>query len=123
MTSQRTLLFSLISIAATGFAFGQAAPAQYTTSPSSASSPSQRAATSTPAQEAPADNSGDPASAASPHQQQATGNSMAGKAKHDEMMKDCVAKEQAKDSAVTKDQAKKTCTDQMKKMSSDHSGY
>ena len=123
MTSQRTLLFSLISIAATGLAFSQTPPAQDTTSPSSASSPSQRAATSTPAQEAPADNSGDPASAASPHQQQATGNSMAGKAKHDEMMKDCVAKEQAKDSAVTKDQAKKTCTDQMKKMSSDHSGY
>jgi hypothetical protein len=117
MKYQRTVLLALMSLAASGLAFGQTPPA---TSPSSASSPAQRESTSSSATEAPATNGTDPADASSPHQQQATEGGTAGKAKHDQMMKDCVTKQQTNDAGMSKDQAKKACMDQMKMMHSDH---
>jgi hypothetical protein len=123
MNLPRAALFALISVASTGFAIAQTPPSQ-DTSPSSASSPAQRDSTSTPATEAPATNGTNPAAASTPHQQEATKGTMAGgmdKAKHDKMLKDCVTKERAKDSSLSKDDAKKTCMDQMKMSSSDQS--
>ena len=119
MRSQRMAFLALISMAATGLAFAQTPPAQDQSSPSSASSPAQRDTTSSSATEAPATNGADPSAASSPHQQQATEGSAGGKAKHDQMMKDCVAKQQTTDASISKDQAKKACTDQMKSMHSD----
>jgi hypothetical protein len=60
----------------------------------------------------PPPESSSPSAASTPHQEQTTD-----KAKHDKMMKDCVAKEQARDSALSQDDAKKNCKDQMKSMS------
>jgi hypothetical protein len=124
MNLSRAAVLALISVAASGFAMAQTPPSQNSTAPSSASSPSQRDATSSPATEAPANTGTDPSAASTPHQQQATDGKMAGgmdKAKHDKMMKDCVTKQQAKDSSLSKDDAKKTCADQMKMSSSDKS--
>jgi len=41
---------------------------------------------------------------------------------HDQMMKDCIAKERAANSAMSKSDAKKACKEQMKS-SSEHSNY
>ena len=121
MNLSRAALLALVSIGATGFAMAQTPPSQDSTAPSSASSPAQRDATKSTAPEAPASNGSDPSAASTPHQQQATEGTTAGmdKSKHEKMMKDCVAKQQAKDSAMSKDDAKKTCTDQMKMSSSE----
>ena len=116
MRSHRMAFLALVSLAATGLAFAQTPPAQDQSSPSSASSPSQRETTSSSASEAPATSGAEPSDASSPHQQQATEGGAAGKAKHEQMMKDCVAKQQASDTSLSKDQAKKTCMDQMKSM-------
>ena len=119
MRAHRTAFLALISMAATGLAFAQTPPAQDQSSPSSASSPSQRETTSSSATEAPATSGAEPSDASSPHQQQATEGGTAGKAKHDQMMKDCVAKQQTTDASMSKDQAKKACMDQMKSTHSD----
>jgi hypothetical protein len=49
----------------------------------------------------------DPAAASSPHQKQVT--------KHDQMMKDCMAKEQANSATASAEAVKKTCMERMKK--------
>ena len=119
MTSTRTTLLALLSVAACSLAVAQTPPAQTPTSPSSASSPHQRDSTSTQSTETPANTGTQPSSASTPHQQAATeGSSSMGKAKHDQMVKDCVTKERARDSSLSKDDAKKNCMNQMK-MSSD----
>ncbi len=92
----------LCAIAAATFAMAQA---PNDTGPASASSPSQRSATSSDATEAPATNSAEPSAASTPHQQQVTDSK--------KQMKDCMAKEKAKDSTQSKDQMKKACHDQM----------
>jgi hypothetical protein len=105
---------TLLSIAATTVAVAQTQPSQGNgTSPSSASSPHQRAATSNGAPEAPATNGTAPSSASTPHQQQATHGKMA----NSKAMKDCMAKEKAKNSSASQAEMKKTCTDQMKSSS------
>jgi hypothetical protein len=93
------LALALGLAAATG-ALAQTPPAQDTTPQSS----------STPAETPPA-NGAEPSSASSPHQRQATAD---GKAAHEQMMKDCIAKEQAANANTTASQAKKTCKEQMK---------
>lgn len=109
---------TLLSIVAASVAVAQTAPPQNNgTAPSSASSPHQRAATSSGATEAPANSGADPSSASTPHQQQATQGGMA----HNRAMKDCMAKEKAKNSAMSKADLKKACASQMKS-SPDHSG-
>jgi hypothetical protein len=60
-------------------------------------------------QETPPNPSTAPSAASSPHQREATD-----KAKHDQMMKDCIKQRQAADSSMSKDAAKKACTQQMK---------
>jgi hypothetical protein len=106
---------AVIATTAASWAYAQTPPAEDTTAPSAASSPSQRAATSSNSTEAPTQNGTDPSAASTPHQQQATG-AMSGdsKSKHAQMMKDCIAREQAKNADQTQAQVKKTCAEQMK---------
>jgi hypothetical protein len=90
-----------LGLAAASGAFAQT-PSPQTTNPPSSSSQG----------ETPPANGADPSAASSPHQREATG----GKASHDQMMKDCIAKEQANNANTTEAQAKKTCKAQMKSM-------
>ncbi len=102
MSHHRTsALFGILAITATYLAVAQA---PNNTAPASASSPAQRSTTSTAVPEAPTTNSPDASAALTPHQQQVTGK---------KQMKDCMAKEKARDSTQSKDQMKKTCQDQM----------
>jgi hypothetical protein len=113
MSLRRTLLLAaLISMAPTALVVAQTNPQTDTTSPSSASSPHQRDATSSSAPEASStDNtsSSNPSSASTPHQQQSTTH-MASKAS----MKDCIAKQQADNQGMSKADAKKACKAQLK---------
>ncbi len=83
--------------------------------PQAASSPHQRKATSTAAAEAPANSEADPSSSSSPHQRQSTKTATAKGAEKDEMLNNCISKHQKADATLSKDQAKRTCMDQMKK--------
>jgi len=98
---------TLLSIMVVGVAAAQTAPQNSSTAPDSASSPHQRAATSNDATEAPANNGADPAAASTPHQRQATTQGSAAKRK---AMKDCMAKQKASNSAMSKADMKKACT-------------
>ncbi|MEP7242685.1 MAG: hypothetical protein ABI885_03270 [Gammaproteobacteria bacterium] len=109
-------LVALLSLSAASLAIAQAPPPSDSTAPSSASSPAQRDATKSSAEEAPTTSSPDPSAASTPHQQHVTEGSTSGgqgKAAHERMMKDCV-KEQTKNDAMSKDDAKKACSDKMK---------
>src|SRR5882724_3088761 len=110
MSLRRTLLLAaLISMAPTALVVAQTDPQTDTTSPSSASSPHQRDATSSSTPEASSNTSGsNPSSASTPHQQQST--HMASKAS----MKDCIAKQQADNQGMSKADAKKACKAQLK---------
>jgi hypothetical protein len=114
MTYRKPALLLLMTLASATCVMAQTPPADQT-APSAASSPHQRDATSTPAAEAPATPSPEASATATPHQKEVTG---ADKTKHQQMMKDCVAKEQAKNSATSMDDAKKACMSQMKKTGS-----
>jgi hypothetical protein len=117
--SRKYALLALLSVASATCAFAQTeTPTRNQTDPSAASSPHQRDATQNAAQEAPATQGPEATDAATPHQKEVTD-----KAKHDQMMKDCMRKEQAKDSSLSKDEVKKACADQMKSMKSDSSRY
>jgi hypothetical protein len=80
-----------------------ASPPASTTSPSSASSESQREATSGPA----AERSADPVDASSPHQRQVAG-------AKPQTMKQCMDAQAAKKSGMSNGQMTKSCNDQMK---------
>ena len=110
MTTRKTLMLAaLISLAPAGMVMAQSQTMPQDTSPSSASSPSQREATSSSATEAPTTNdSTSPSAASTPHQQQST--HMASK----QAMKDCVAKQKQDNSGITTADAKKACKQQMK---------
>ncbi len=116
MSLRRTLLLAaLISMAPTAVVLAQTEPQSDPTSPSAASSPHQRDATRSNSPEASStDNttSTSPSAASTPHQQQATKGTtrMASK----QAMKDCIAKQQADNSGMSKADAKKACKAQMK---------
>ena len=112
MSLRRTLLLAaLISMAPTAMVIAQTtSPSD--TSPSSASSPSQRESTSSSSTEAPTNDSTSPAAASTPHQQQATKGGSRTASKHS--MKDCIAKQQADNSGMSAADAKKACKAQMK---------
>lgn len=108
-------LLALLSVASTTFAVAQTEnPTRDQTDPSAASSPHQRATTSKDTAEAAPTQGAEPTDAASPHQKQVTD-----KAKHDQMMKDCMKQQQANNSTMSKDAAKKACAEQMKMQSKD----
>ena len=110
MTTRKILMLAaLISIAPAGLVMAQSQTTPQDTSPSAASSPSQRNATSSSATEAPtSSDSTSPAAASSPHQQQST--HVASK----QAMKDCVAKQKQDNSGISAADAKKACKQQMK---------
>jgi hypothetical protein len=110
MTPRKTvLLAALISMAPAALVMAQSQTMPTDTSPSSASSPSQRDATSSSATESPTTDGTDPSAASSPHQQQAIHTAASKKA-----MKDCVAKQQTDNSGISAADAKKACKAQMK---------
>jgi hypothetical protein len=111
----KTALMICIALASANLAFAQTPPPS--TNPSSASSPHQRDTTSKQDKETPTPSKPDPAAASSPHQRQVTEGADDMKGKQDKMINDCVAKQQSMDSSLSKDQAKKTCMEQMKKQS------
>jgi len=112
MTTRKTLMLAaLISLAPAGMVMAQSQTMPQDTSPSAASSPHQREATSTNATESsPTDNttSSNPSAASTPHQKEST--HMASK----QAMKDCIAKQKAADSSMKDADAKKACKQQMK---------
>lgn len=116
MIDLKKLFLVTIASAATTCAFAQTTPAESDkTAPQAASSPHQRQTTTTSATEQPAGQETEPSSSSSPHQRQTTDTANAKGAQHDQMMKDCISKHQKADSNLSKDQAKRTCMDQMKK--------
>jgi hypothetical protein len=116
MSLRRTLLLTaLIAMAPSALVLAQTEPQSDPTSPSAASSPHQRDSTQSNSPEASSTDSTqgtNPSAASTPHQQQATKDStrMASK----QQMKDCIAKQQADNSGMTKADAKKACKAQMK---------
>jgi hypothetical protein len=117
MSTYRRVIYSLAaSVAVMPFAFGQSPPPADTTSPSAASSPHQRDATSTRSPEAPTGNGTNPAAASSPHQHQATSGQAHQTGKNDakQTMKACIAREQADHTGMTMADARKSCKEQLK---------
>jgi hypothetical protein len=114
MTPRLTLLLAaLISMGPAAVVMAQTDPQTDTTSPSAASSPHQRDATSTNTPEAStsdgaSSNSTSPAAASSPHQQETT--RMAAK----QSMKDCIAKQKSDNSGMSTADAKKACKAQLR---------
>jgi hypothetical protein len=103
------MLAALISLAPAGMVMAQSQTMPQDTSPSSASSPSQREATSSSATEAPTTNdSTSPSAASTPHQQQST------RTASKQAMKDCIAKQKQDNQGITAADAKKACKQQMK---------
>ena len=109
MTTRKTLMLAaLISLAPAGMVMAQSQTTPQDTSPSSASSPSQRESTPSSATEAPTTSDTSPAAASSPHQRETT--HMASK----QAMKECVAKQKQDNQGMSAADAKKACKQQMK---------
>jgi hypothetical protein len=115
-------LAALFAVAFATSAVAQTPTQQDDTAPKAASSPHQRNATSTETKEAPAATQTNPAAASSPHQQNVTDGKMASaktSAERDRLMNDCMKKEGERNSALSAEQVKKTCTDKMTKASTE----
>ncbi len=102
------------SLALVTLAIAQTTPQPNSTSPSAASSPSQRAATSSQAPEAPTNNGSSPAASSSPHQVQTLSGSQSGQSGTKQTLKACVAQAQANNTGMSAADAKKSCKDQLK---------
>ena len=108
MNPWRTVIYSAAaSVALVTLAVAQTTPQPDTTSPSAASSPHQRDATSAQSPEAPANNGANPAAASSPHQAHVTSDAK-------QAMKACVTQKQADNTGMSATDAKKSCKDQLK---------
>ncbi len=103
-------------VAALGVASVTCALAQENPSPP----PDQRDPTSSSATQTPPANGTEPSTVPSRQRQAAAGSS---KDTQKQMMKDCVAKEQANNTGVSASQAKKTCKAQMKSNSAPRKNY
>jgi hypothetical protein len=104
--STRIAVIAFVCLGATGVAVAQTTPSEDTTSPSTQRQTPKEAPTTS-------SSASSPASASSPHQRQATG-----KESNSKMMKDCVAKQRAQNSSMSKSDAKKACEEEMKSNSS-----
>ena len=96
----RIAMLALVCVGVSGLAI-----AQTQTSPPDTTSPSQTAPKEAPATPS---NTSKPSSASSPHQRQALG-----KEPNAQQMKDCIAKERAANSSMSKADAKKSCKEQL----------
>ena len=99
----QSALVAALGVASMTCAFAQENP--------SSSPDQQQDSTSSSATQTPPANSTEP-STVPPRQRQAAAGSS--KETHKQMMKDCVANEQANDTSVSASQAKKTCKEKMK---------
>jgi hypothetical protein len=109
MTPRKIALFvALICMAPAAMVVAQTDPSAQGTSPSSASSPTQREATQSNAPEAATNDSTNPSSASTPSQQQAL------RTASKQSMKNCIAKQQQESSGMSAADAKKACKAQMK---------
>ena len=106
-------LLTCVILASANLALAQTPPPS-STDPNSASSPHQRSSTSTSTQENPTPTSPDPSAASTPHQKQVTEGTTKTHGKDDKMIADCVKKQQSENSSLSKDDAKKKCSAQMK---------
>src|SRR5581483_926591 len=105
----------IFSAAPTALVMAQTPPPSDQTSPSAASSPHQREATSTNTPEASTTDqtsSSNPSAASTPHQQEATKSTHSASSK--QAMKDCIAQKQSENSGMSSADAKKACKAQMK---------
>jgi hypothetical protein len=109
MYLKRSLL-ALVSMAFASLALAENPPAS---SQSQQESPHQRHATKQEGTEAMSTSDTDPAASSTPHQKETTRTATT-KAEQERMMKDCVDQAQSRDSSMSKDQAKKSCMEQMK---------
>ena len=108
MSPRKTLLLAaLMTLAPGALVMAQSQTMPSDTSPSSASSPSQRDSTSSSATEAPpTSDSTSPSAASTPAQRQATASKPS--------LKNCIAKQQSDNSGMSAADAKKACKAQMK---------
>lgn len=107
MSPRKTLLLAaLMTLAPGAMVMAQSQTMPSDTSPSSASSPSQRDSTSSSATEAPTSDSTSPSAASTPAQRQATASKPS--------LKNCIAKQQSDNSGMSAADAKKACKAQMK---------
>jgi hypothetical protein len=115
MNPWRTVIYSAAaSVALVTLAVAQTTPQPDTTSPSAASSPHQRDATSAQTPETPANSGSNPAAASSPHQAQVTTGTQADKSDAKQAMKACVTQKQADNTGMSAMDAKKSCKEQLK---------
>lgn len=110
-----SIAMAVASVLCASVGYAQTPSPSNSTSPSSASSPSQRDATHSSATESSTTTGTDPANASTPAQRDAM------KGSKDQMMKDCMAQQSAKNSGMSKSDMTKACNDQMK-MQRDHAG-
>ena len=107
MSPRKTLLLAaLMTLAPGAMVMAQSQTMPSDTSPSSASSPSQRDSTSSSATEASTSDSTSPSAASTPAQRQATASKPS--------LKNCIAKQQSDNSGMSAADAKKACKAQMK---------
>lgn len=107
MSPRKTLLLAaLMTLAPGAMVMAQSQTMPSDTSPSSASSPSQRDSTSSSATEAPTSDSTSPSAASTPAQRQATASKPS--------LKNCIAKQQSDNSGMSAADAKKACKAQIK---------
>jgi len=99
---------ALVGLLGSAVLFAQApSPPPSTSSPSAASSPSQRDATRSPAAEAAPSPGDQPADASTPHQREAM-------ASPEQAMKNCMARQARATPDASKSEMTKACNDQMK---------
>lgn len=109
----KTPLSICILWAAANIALAQTPPPS--TDPSSASSPHQRETTRAGAPETPAQSNPESTAPSTEHQKQVTKETRTARAQSDKMMKDCITKRQSASPSMSKDDAKRSCADEMKK--------
>jgi len=114
------LLTCVIWLSSTTVGLAQTPPPS-STSPSAASSPHQRDTTATPAKETPAPTNPEPSAASTPHQKQVTDQAAKPGSKDAKALDDCTKKRQSENSSLSKDDAKKACTAQLKQKAAEPS--
>jgi hypothetical protein len=96
----RIAVLALVCVGVSDLAIAQAQTTPSGTTPPSQSTPKEAPTTGNSASQ--------PSSASSPHQRQVTGKA------NDQVMKDCIAKQRAANTSLSKDAAKQACKTQMK---------
>nr|MBO2490359.1 hypothetical protein [Gammaproteobacteria bacterium] len=119
MKHLKTTLFGLVAVAFVSAApWAQNQPTEES-DPAAASSPHQREATSTEAQEAAPTRDSDPAASSSPHQRETTRTATGDE---ESQILSCVQRMRAQNDALSADQARKACEQQMRQQRREGAG-